>query len=76
MTDAPFAGLLESAPDAMIVVGQDGNIVMVNGHAEALFGHDRAEIGAPVEILIPGADAASAGLTWLSRPSPSIRLSR
>ncbi|MCH7943219.1 MAG: PAS domain S-box protein [Proteobacteria bacterium] len=56
MTDAPFAGLLESAPDAMIVVGPDGNIVMVNGHAEALFGHDRAAlIGAPVEILIPGA---------------------
>ena len=56
MTDAPFAGLLESAPDAMIVVGPDGNIVMVNGHAESLFGHDRAAlIGASVEIPIPGA---------------------
>jgi PAS domain S-box-containing protein len=51
--DAKFRGLLESAPDAMVVVGGDGNIALINGQAEALFGYSRAEIiGKPVEILI------------------------
>jgi PAS domain S-box-containing protein len=45
---------LEAAPDAMVIVGSDGRIELVNGQTERLFGYDRAElVGRPVEILIP-----------------------
>lgn len=52
--DAKFKGLLEAAPDAVVIVSTDGAIVIVNGQAEALFGYPRAElIGEPIEKLIP-----------------------
>lgn len=52
--DARFRALLESAPDAMVIVRGDGAIVLVNRQAEALFGYARGEIiGRPVEALIP-----------------------
>lgn len=51
-----FRALLESAPDAMIIVDQKGAIVLVNSQAERIFGYSRSElIGKPVEILIPEA---------------------
>ena len=58
--DPMFAGLLEAAPDAMVCVGRDGRIVLVNAQAERLFGYPREELaGQPVEILVP--EAARAG---------------
>lgn len=49
-----FRGLIESAPDAMVIVDQDGDIELVNSRAEELFGYARAElIGHPVEMLLP-----------------------
>ncbi|HEY1119381.1 MAG TPA: PAS domain S-box protein [Acidimicrobiales bacterium] len=47
-------GLLEAAPDAMVVVDATGTIQLVNGQAEVLFGYDRAELtGQAVEVLVP-----------------------
>jgi PAS domain S-box-containing protein len=52
--DATFRGLLEAAPDAMVIVDEPGHILLVNTQTERLFGYVREElIGQPVEILIP-----------------------
>jgi PAS domain S-box-containing protein len=52
--EARYRGLLEAAPDAMVVVNQAGEIVLVNAQAENQFGHRRDElIGQKVTNIIP-----------------------
>ena len=54
VSDAVYKTLVESAPDGIVIVGQEGRIVVVNSQTEKLFGYDRAElINKPIEVLIP-----------------------
>ena len=46
--------VVESAPNAMVMIGATGHIEMVNIQAERLFGYSRRELmGRPIEILLP-----------------------
>jgi PAS domain S-box-containing protein len=52
--EAKYRGLLESAQDAIIIVGSTGKIEFVNAQVVNWFGYNRVElIGWPIEILIP-----------------------
>ena len=49
-----FRDLLDSAPDAMVIVDEKRRIVLINARTEALFGHRRTELlGKPVAMLLP-----------------------
>jgi PAS domain S-box-containing protein len=49
-----FEEFLEFVPDAIVGVGEDGAIVLVNRQVEELFGYARTElIGQPIELLVP-----------------------
>jgi PAS domain S-box-containing protein len=52
-----FEDLFEFAPDAIIMVDNDGWISLVNQRTENLFGYSRPElIGKPIEMLVPEAE--------------------
>ena len=52
--DPMFHGLLESAPDAMVIVASDGRITLANARADQMFGYRREDlIGREIEMLLP-----------------------
>jgi PAS domain S-box-containing protein len=53
-SEARFRRVVEASPSAMVMIGAEGRIEMVNAQSEHLFGYSRADmIGQPVEMLIP-----------------------
>ena len=53
-SEARFRQVLEATPNALVMINREGLIEMVNGQAERMFGHSRAELlGSPVEMLVP-----------------------
>jgi len=59
--------VLEAAPDALVLIHEDGDIVLVNEPAERLFGYRRDELlGRPVQILVP----------WSYRAAHAMQLAR
>ncbi len=54
LLEARFRDLLESTPDAIVMVNVTGRIVLVNSQAERVFGYARTELlGQAVEMLLP-----------------------
>jgi len=56
LTDDVIWGLVDAAPDGLVMVDEQGLIVLVNRQAEEAFGYERGELlGKPIETLVPPA---------------------
>jgi PAS domain S-box-containing protein len=74
--DAKFRALLETAPDAMVIVDQGGLIALVNGRTEALFGYSRTELmGRAIDMLVADGFRQACSqdrATFFADPAPRI----
>lgn len=70
-----FRSLLESAPDAMVIVDETGVIQLVNAQTESMFGYSREDlIGKTVELLMPDRyEKAHYGHRYHFFTSPKVR---
>jgi PAS domain S-box-containing protein len=54
VVEQQFGAILRATPDAIVIIDQQGQIVLVNDQATQLFGHADGELlGQPIEVLIP-----------------------
>jgi protein-histidine pros-kinase len=54
ISEQKFRGIVESSPEAMVIVDANGTIALANAQAEAVFGYSRQELlGRPIEMLVP-----------------------
>jgi PAS domain S-box-containing protein len=54
ISEAKFRGFLDSAPDAVVIINEQGEIIQTNLQVEKLFGYDQKELlGESIERLIP-----------------------
>ncbi|NQZ11897.1 MAG: transporter substrate-binding domain-containing protein, partial [Algicola sp.] len=71
-----FSALMESAPDAMVVINRDGDLLLVNSQVEKLFGYGReALLAGKIEMLTPQSIRAS-HIEFRNRffDNPSVRM--
>ncbi|MES2185144.1 MAG: response regulator [Pseudomonadota bacterium] len=53
-TEAWYRGIIESAPDGLLVADAHGTITLVNSRLLAIFGYTEGElVGQPIEVLVP-----------------------
>ncbi|WP_035851742.1 response regulator [Deefgea rivuli] len=53
-TETWYRGIIESAPDGMLVIDEAGQIILANPQLEAMFGFEPGQlVGNPIEILVP-----------------------
>lgn len=54
MSDLTFQLIVESSPNAIVLIDKDGKIIYINHRTELLFGYSRTElIGELIEVLMP-----------------------
>lgn len=54
LSDDAVWAIIEGAPDGIVMVDEDGQILLVNRCLEEMFGYDRGELlGKPIEVLLP-----------------------
>jgi PAS domain S-box-containing protein len=73
-SEEQYRQLLDTSPDAIVVVDRTGRIVLVNIETEAMFGYTRGDlIGRPLSILVPDRFRAKHGeheARFFARPAP------
>ena len=53
-SEAKFRGLFESAPDAVVLVDENGRIVLTNNQAQKILGYQKDElVNNPIEMIVP-----------------------